>query len=327
MTVASKVLPNIFTQDNTFESDVSVAGDVLIEGNVVVKGDTTNLDVTTLSIEDVVIYLGQGSESAAIAGDRGIVFATADSDSLSFYWDNDKSEFRLARILSMAAPDEFPDDVTYQQLRTGPLISEGNVTIIGSATVGNVITAETLEISDSGTIPSLTNSNFINDTLITAKDITAENIAVSGEVSAASLVIDGGADIDTLHILTDATINGNLHVSSLLDLAGQQFLIAGEGILIEELPETGQLKINSPIGDKKKFIQEIFDYVPAGDDLVFPELDTNIYVYDDDFWDVYVNGMLQVCGEDNDFLVDDDLAIRFHFDLECNDVVIVSVMR
>ena len=87
--VASKVLSNTFTQDNTFQANIT------IEGDLIVKGETTNLDVTTLSVEDVVIYVGQGSNTPAAAGDRGVVFAVDGSGDLSFYWDNDQEDILL----------------------------------------------------------------------------------------------------------------------------------------------------------------------------------------------------------------------------------------
>jgi hypothetical protein len=65
----------------------------------------------------------------------------------------------------------------------------------------------------------------------------------------------------------------------------------------------------------------------VGDVLSIPELSPEDYIYDDDFWDVFVNGVLQVPGEDNDFMVDNDLHISFSFDLEENDIVVVSLMH
>jgi hypothetical protein len=326
--LASKVL------DNTFEKDVT------INGNLVVMGDATQLDITTMSVEDVVIFLGQGSTSEVSAGDRGLVFAIKDDDNLSFYWDHDQNEFRLARVAmemtGNATPDVFPEDPSYQPFRLGNLISEGDIEATGK------VSASTLEVSDTGMIPSLTVDSLISNISAACAEITAENITATGNISSDKLFADYAEVIDvcvnnslvteifsasTATVTGDTSVGGNLHVKSLMTLGDEQFLIAGQGIELIEDPETGQIEINSPIGGKRKFFVEIEGHLEVGDVLSIPELSPEDYIYDDDFWDVFVNGVLQVPGEDNDFMVDNDLHISFSFDLEENDIVVVSLMH
>ena len=344
MSVASCVLPNIFLKDNTFKSDVAVAGDVVVDGNVTIKGETTNLEVKTLTIEDVVIYLGQGSDSPAAAGDRGLVFAVDGSDNLSFYWDNDKTEFRLAKISEMAGPDEFPDSVTYQTMRVGDIFSEGNVLSSGDINVGgsieveNTIKAKDLEVSGDLSISSLTLDDITVNTLATVNEVTASgNITTAGSITAnfmttqnfeaADVCVNGPVLSELLNVSGNAFIGGDLHITSLLVSGGQPFFVQGKGIVLEPIPETGQIRITSPIGDKKKFFTNIEEHISAETEITIPGLDPEYYFYDDDFWDVFVNGVLQVPGSDNDFIVDSDLNIIFSFDLEEMDVIVISVMR
>jgi len=337
--IPSLVLANTFQDDVTIQGDLTVTGagalddvttvndatvgrNALIQGDLTVMGEITHMggatsvDMSTMLVEDVVIFLGQGATAEAAAGDRGIVFSRSSDDNHCFYWDDSESEFRIAKLpmelLDGATPSIFPaaDPEDFQALHVGSLLSVGNIV------AGAGITGASLNITGQSTLADTIVAGLTATGDIFAAAVTSDTLA-TGNISAASVLLTG-----------DLNVQGDLSIGSLLDQAGEQFIIPGRGIDINADPVTGQLEVSSPLGGKIKFVKEIDDEIPADTPIVIDEaLNPDSYAYDEDFWDIYVNGMLQVGGEEKDFTFNENLKIIFTFDIEPNDVIVVSVMH
>jgi len=363
--IPSLVLANTFQDDVTIQGDLAVTGtgalddiatvndatvgrNALIQGDLTVMGEithmggATSIDMSTMLVEDVVIFLGQGATAEAAAGDRGIVFARNSDNNHCFYWDDSESEFRIAKLpmelLDGATPAIFPaaDPEDFQRLHVGSLLSVGDAIISGG------ITGAALDISGRSTLASIiaddiTFSSIISGPTMEVQDITTNTIiatdmttvglTASGNITATG-VIATAASIDDALVANDLNVQGNLIISSLLANDSEQFIVAGRGIDINADPVTGQLEVSSPLGGKIKFVKEIEAYADAGEAIAIDDnLNPDSYAYDEDFWDVYVNGMLQIGGPGKDFVFNENLKIIFTFDIEPNDVIVVSVMH
>ena len=78
---------------------------------------------------------------------------------------------------------------------------------------------------------------------------------------------------------------------------------------------------------RKKFVKKIETDILSGTPIELKEdLDPTFFGFDDDYWNVYVNGVLQVLGADLDFTIDRKLALTFNFDLKLDDVIAISVV-
>jgi len=78
---------------------------------------------------------------------------------------------------------------------------------------------------------------------------------------------------------------------------------------------------------RKKFVKEIDEDIPAGTLIkVHEKLEPSCFTYDDNYWNVYVNGVLMVVGADRDFMIDEKLMMTFNFDIKSGDVIAVSVV-
>ena len=78
---------------------------------------------------------------------------------------------------------------------------------------------------------------------------------------------------------------------------------------------------------RKKFVKEVDEKILAGVPVkIHKDLEPTCFTYDDNYWNVYVNGVLMVVGANRDFTIDKELMITFSFDIEPNDVIAVSVV-
>ena len=296
---------NVFTENNTFNQDIIVDGDIHVYGNLVNHGEVAEIEVATLSVESTVIFIGYGATASSIQGDRGIVFNLQGSDDPSFFWDYSGSEFRLATLdttlISTGSAEvnifSEPTAEDYQTLHLGDLLSEGSIFTSGS------MTALSASIT-SGTIGSIT-SDVIFVPNLTASYITSSNISTDNAIVTGSLVVNNVFCADGV----------------------SPFLVSGPGISVDKDPSTGQFSVSALMVGRQKHMGAIDENIDAGDVVEIPGLDMSSVIFDDQRWDVYVNGVLQIYGVEADFIIDPSSGLVFNFDLETDDIISVLILN
>jgi hypothetical protein len=78
---------------------------------------------------------------------------------------------------------------------------------------------------------------------------------------------------------------------------------------------------------RKKFVKKLETDISSGVPInVHEKLNPEFFEFDDNYWNVYVNGVLQVLGTNLDFTVDEELMVTLNFDVKLGDVIAISVV-
>lgn len=310
---------NHFVSHNYFDNDVTFRGTLNVYGDILAFSSASHIEMSTLEVDSAVIFLGGGSSEETVAGDRGLVFNMQGQDDPSFFWDHSSAEFRLARVnttgitTGSAGIDIFPEPGIsgYQTLHADSFIAEGDVFASGSASVTNLTAS--LSVSSSnitsafGTIDQLTSS-------LGAITVFTSSYAEISEITS-----------DVITAVT-ASITEKLIVRDMFALGGTQpYITSSAGISISQDQASGQLVFASEISARRKFVQEIATNIGAGINVTVSGLDFSALTFQNDRFDLFVNGVLQVHGATGDFTVTSN-GIEFSFDLESDDVVTVIIL-
>ena len=149
----------------TTTGNVGVGGNITVTGDLTVNGDTTTVNTATLSVEDPLIILANGNNSADSVdiGFYGLYDTSGSQDLYAglFRDANDSGKFKLFKDLQ-AAPTTTVN-VSGTGYAVGTLVAniEGNVTGNTSGTAATVTTAAQSNITSLGTLTTLTVDNII----------------------------------------------------------------------------------------------------------------------------------------------------------------------
>jgi hypothetical protein len=85
-------------------NDVTIAEDLTVQGNLFVNGNTTQVNTTSLTVEDRTIELGiiDGSPSSTTTWDLGVLFNYGDAGTArksAMIWEHVDSRFKFAKVL------------------------------------------------------------------------------------------------------------------------------------------------------------------------------------------------------------------------------------
>lgn len=310
---------NHFVSHNYFDSDVTFKGTLNVYGNIMSFGTASHIEMSTLEVDSAVIFLGGGSSEETVTGDRGLVFNMQGQNDPSFFWDNSSEEFRLARVdttlitTGSAGVDIFPSPTTssYIAFHAGSLISEGDIFATGTATVTDLTASANIS------------ANSIVSVYGTINQLTASLSIATFFTSSYSQITE--INSDTVTALT-ASVADKFVLRNMFALGGTiPYLTASAGLSITQDQATGQLTFSPNIVDRRKFVQEISTDISAGANVTVSGLDFSSLSFEDDRFDLFVNGVLQVHGSASDFTVTPN-GIEFSFDLESDDTVTAIIL-
>jgi len=213
---------------DAFIDTVTTTGNLTVGGNFTVNGTTTTVATTNMVVADNLIELNNGASSNS--NDSGIVIERGSTgDNAIFMWDESADTFVLGTTTATGSSTGNLS-VTDGALQAGSLDISGNVDIDGTletdalsiASTAVTSTAAELNLLDGITAGTISASLAV---IVDAnKDITGfRNITLTGELDAATLDIEGNADINgTLE--ADAITIGGVSTSTLF--AGPGFAVA-----------------------------------------------------------------------------------------------------
>ena len=191
-------------------SDLNVGGDLVVTGDFTVNGDTTTVNTATLSVEDPLIIMASGNNSADSVdiGFYGLYDTSGSQDLYSglFRDANDSGKWKLFKDLQVAPTTTV--NVSGTGYATGSLVAnlEGNVTGNASGTAATVTGAAQSNITSLGTLTTLTvDSVIINGTNIGhTSDTDAMAISSGGVVTFSQVPLFPNDTIETADIQADA---------------------------------------------------------------------------------------------------------------------------
>lgn len=165
--------------------DVTFSQSISIAGNLTVNGTTTTVNSTVVAIEDPIIILGSGSPLADDNKDRGISFNYYSAGSAK------KGFFGY-------------DD------------SSGKFTFIPDATITNEVVS-----GSTGTIVAALEGNATTATTLA----TSRNFSMTGEMTAATVSFNGGADVVLTGVLHQTAISAQSEITTVNDVGTDYLLI------------------------------------------------------------------------------------------------------
>ncbi len=216
------------TDDVTF-------GDLTVSGDLIVSGDTTTVNTATLSVEDPLMILASGNDSAD-AVDIGLygLYDTSGSQDLYsglFRDANDSGKWKLFKDLQAAPTTTVNTSGTGYAVGTLVANLEGNVTgnVTGntSGTALTVTQAAQSAITSLGTLTTLSvdnitiNGNDISSTAgtdLTITPLSGQQIVLDGTIVVDAGVVTGATSITSTAFVGDITgdITGNADTATAL---------------------------------------------------------------------------------------------------------------
>ena len=187
---------------------VTMSGALTVTGNLTVNGTTTTVDTATLSVEDPLIILGSGNDSADSVdiGIYGLYDTSGSQDLYSglFRDANDSGKWKLFKDLQVAPTTTVNTSGTGYAVGTLVANLEGNVTGNASGTALTVTQAAQTAITSVGTLTGLAVSGAT--TSIVSTSTSAEGIllhANGGANETIKLHSDQGTGNDSIELLSD----------------------------------------------------------------------------------------------------------------------------
>ena len=185
-----------------------MSGALTVTGNLTVNGTTTTVDTATLSVEDPLIILGSGNDSADSVdiGIYGLYDTSGSQDLYSglFRDANDSGKWKLFKDLQVAPTTTVNTSGTGYAVGTLVANLEGNVTGNASGTALTVTQAAQTAITSVGTLTGLAVSGAT--TSIVSTSTSAEGIllhANGGANETIKLHSDQGTGNDSIELLSD----------------------------------------------------------------------------------------------------------------------------
>jgi len=213
------------TGDSPTFSGLTVSNNVTINGDLTVLGDATELQVSSLNVEDINITIASGAADSSAANGAGITIAGANE---SLTWDHGNSRFNFSDDLNVAG------NITLTGTVDGVDIASLNTT------VGNIDTSVPAIIDSSGTPAfntGITKAEVLS--ILNVEDGADVTDATNVKSSLPSGVVSGSASdarsqlgLGTLATLSsiDISSNTNLGVTDTTGQTGINMSLTGDNI-------------------------------------------------------------------------------------------------
>jgi len=193
ITLSGSTITNTVTNGN-ITIDPNGTGSVIINGPLEVKGSATQIDTTSLQIEDNLLELNRNSSGGDV--DAGIfVNRGSGTDAAYFYWDEGDDKWKAG----LAGSD---DSSAVSLNSTSTIVANIEGTIQGTTGTFESVTVNNLLSADSTAVQ-------INDSLIVDGTMSADTIDVNDITNSDS----GGIDIKS-----DLFVQGNLRAGEYLEV-------------------------------------------------------------------------------------------------------------
>lgn len=185
--------------------------DLVVTGNITIQGTTTTVDSTVTQIEDPVMTLGGGAGGTDPTNDgldRGLVLKYNDGAAKDGFmgWDATNAEFAFADTTTFDSATNAVTIGTYGNIHGLHFIGEGDTlaNISGANVTGTVNNANLA--SYAGNVVNATQGNITSVGTLTG-------LTVSGTANFANIVSNAEANVDSLKVVHDANVGGNLNVT------------------------------------------------------------------------------------------------------------------
>jgi len=204
---------NSFT--NSFDTAISLnSSDVTILGNLTVQGTQTQLNTSTLNVEDKNILLASGAADSSAANGAGI---TIDGANKSLQWEHSTTQFVFDAQVSSSVGFKgdgsnltglTADSVEYDNILNKPTLVSGSDQILGGSDIVSSSTQVT-NFLPSGTISGST--QVLGGTSIVSSSNQVITYLPSGTVSGSTQIIE------VLEVQTPGLVSGSDQVTASLD--------------------------------------------------------------------------------------------------------------
>jgi len=218
-------------------------GSVVINSNLEVKGTTTQINATSLQIEDNLLELNRNSSGTDV--DAGIYVQRGGAgNNAVFYWNEGDDKFKAVLSTSTGAATAVLDTSTATIVAN----IEGNVTSTGTSTFDvlsinqiNVNDSTTISVSSGMQVDGTLSANRLDTSFIENSDSSAITVNTDMRIDG-NLTASDGMDTDVVRVNTlssyDSTaidVNGGLRVSGALAV---NTVTADDSTSIEITPPT-----------------------------------------------------------------------------------------
>ena len=251
---AAKIGSNAVTAAK-LEDNLTYGSNLTVTGNLTVNGTTSQVNSTTMSVDDPVLLLSEG-QSGAPSTDIGFMGERGDEANVAFVWDESADEF-VAVTTSNSDTNTTLTITDYADMRVGGLTADDNATIGGTLGVtGNTTLSGTLSAGntsvgtlDASGLASLDGGIDVDGAFTVAN--TSGNVSTSGTLSAGNTSVgtldasglaslDGGIDVDGA--FTVANTSGNV-------VAGGTLAVTGATTLTGALTANGAVTLGNASAD------------------------------------------------------------------------------
>ena len=188
------------------EDNLTYGSNLTITGNLTVNGTTSQVNSTTMTVDDPVLLLSEGQTGAG-AVDIGFMGERGDDTNVAFVWDESADEF-VAALVSDSDTSTTVTITDYADIRVGGLTVDDNATIGGTLGVtGNVTLSGDITFGGSSTIDA--NTNKIVNVVDPTTDQDAATKAYVDSVASSGFTVTDGSNSQVIEINGDTlTING-----------------------------------------------------------------------------------------------------------------------
>jgi hypothetical protein len=190
----SGVVSGLGTGASPTFSGLTVSNDVTINGDLTVLGDATELQVSSLNVEDINITIASGAADSAAANGAGITIAGANE---TLTWDHGNSRFSFSDDLNVAGNITLSGTVDGRDVATDGTKLDG---IEASADV-----TDTANVTAAG---ALMDSEVTNLAQVKAFNSSDYATAAQGTTADAALARSGGQMTGNITFLGAQTVDG-----------------------------------------------------------------------------------------------------------------------
>ena len=188
--------------------------DVTVSGNLTIQGTTTTVDTTSTRIEDPIMELGGGPNGAALSTndgqERGLLLHYYNGSAIDAFmgWHTSNGQFEFGSNATETSGNIVIN--TYGNVKAHHFIGEGDLlaNINGANVTGTVANANFAAYAGNVTGNAQGNITSVGTlTGLTVGNATSNTVFGNGTITAAGL-----ANVDSLYVVHDGNIRGNLDV-------------------------------------------------------------------------------------------------------------------
>jgi hypothetical protein len=190
--------------------------DLVVTGNITIQGTTTTVDSTVTQIEDPVMTLGGGAGGTNATNDgkeRGLILKYNDGTAKDGFmgWDHTNGEFALAATTTFDSANNKVTIGTYGNVHGLHFIGEGDTlaNISGANVTGTVQNANMSAYAGNITGNAQPNITSVG----TLANLTVGNSTANSVFGNGTITTSGEANLNSLTVVNDANINGDLNVT------------------------------------------------------------------------------------------------------------------